>query len=469
MIFLKQFSFFIGSLFFALPIGFSQDSSFIFSHNEYLEIVKEHHPIAYQASLKDEQGEAYVKKGKGGFDPKLYGEMNQKYFDGKNYYSHFNSGLKIPTWFGISLDGGYENNSGERLNPELYTPANAGLFYAGISMSLGNGLFIDQRRAELQQARIMQQLTGVEQRLIMNQLVYDASLAYWDWFKAYHKVEIYKEATANAKIRLDGIRSSYLMGDLPAYDTLKALILVQDFQLKMEQAQLDLLNKKSQLEVFLWQDGFVPLELGETLIPTRFKTITPTAPQIGALGGKDTLVMNHPEMLEIQYGIQLSEIDYRMKKEALKPSLDLKYNALGTTAEGALIETYSINNYKWGATLSYPLFTRKERAEVQLTALKIKEQEAKMYDKAAQLGYKIEATHNTWASSAIQIAIYKETVENYKLLFEAELTLFNIGESSLFLVNARDQARIEAQLKLIDLIVQNYVTNASFNYQIIRF
>lgn len=469
MILFWRYTLLFGSLFWLSFITWGQDSTSTFTHLEFLKIVKEHHPISYQASLKEEQGEAYLQKGKGGFDPKLYGQANQKYFDGKNYYSHLNSGLKIPTWFGMTFDGGYENNSGERLNPELYTPANAGLFYAGVTMSLGKGLFIDQRRAELQQARVFQQLTEVQRRLIMNQLVFDASIAYWDWFKAYHKVAVYEEASENAIFRLDGIRASCAMGDLPAYDTLKALIQVQDRQLKLEQSRLDLLNKKSQLEIFLWQDGFVPLELSEILIPETCENIIPSLPEINAMGGIDTLVMNHPEMLQIQYGIQLSEIDYRMKKEALKPTLDLKYNALSTTAEGGLIETYTINNYKWGAELSYPIFTRKERADVQLTALKLQEQEAKMHDKAAQLGYKIEATHNSWTSSALQIEIYKESVLNYRLLFNAEYTLFNLGESSLFLVNARDQAMIEAQLKLIDLIVQNYANNASFNYQIIRF
>ncbi len=469
MILFCRYTLLIGSLFWLSFITWGQDSTSTFTHLEYLNIVKEHHPIAFQANLKDAQGEAYLQKGKGGFDPKLYGEANQKYFDGKNYYSHLNSGLKIPTWFGLSFDGGYENNSGERLNPELYTPLNAGLFYAGLSMSLGKGLLIDQRRAELQQARVFQQLTDVQRRLIMNQLVFDATIAYWDWFKAHHKLAVYEEATENAIFRLDGIRASYAMGDLPAYDTLKALIQVQDRQLKLEQSRLDLLNKKNQLEIFLWQDGFVPLELSESLIPQTYESIIPTLPAINALGGLDTLVINHPEMLEIQFGIQLSEIDYRLKKEALKPTLDLKYNALSTTAEGGLIETYTVNNYKWGAELSYPIFTRKERAEVQLTELKLQEQEAKMHDKAAQLGYKIEAIHNTWTSSALQIEIYKESVKNYRLLFIAEYTLFNLGESSLFLVNVRDQDMIEAQLKLIDLIAQNYSNNASFNYQIIRF
>lgn len=459
----------ISSIYLIASHALGQDTTSIFTHLDFIKIVKAHHPIAFQASLKDQQGDAYLQKGKGGFDPKVYGEVNQKYFDGKNYYSHLNSGLKIPTWFGVTLNGGYENNSGERLNPELFTPANTGLFYAGIALSLGNGLLFDQRRAELQQAEIMNQLSDVEQNLIMNQLIYDASMAYWDWFKAYNKTVIYKEAVKNAEFRLEGIKVKYSLGDLPAYDTLKALIFVQDYALKLEQSELELKNKKSQLEVFLWQDGFVPLEIGDSLVPVNFIKISPNTPNIDILGGLDTLVMKHPEMLEIQFGIQLSEIDYRLKKESLKPNLDIKYNALGTTAEGSLIETYSINNYKWGASLSYPIFTRKERAEVKLTELKLQEQQAKMYDKVAQLSYKIKATYNTWTSSAKQIEIYQETVENYFLLFNAELTLFNIGESSLFLVNAWDQAKIDAQLKLIDLIVQNHVTQASFNYQINQF
>lgn len=449
--------------------AFGQDTSAYFTYNAFIAIVKQHHPLAYQANLKTAQGEAYIQKSKGGFDPKLYGEANQKYFDGKNYYSHLNAGLKIPTWFGITLQGGYDNNSGELLNPELITPANAGLWHAGITMNIGKGLLIDQRRAELQQALIFQQVTEMEQNLMRNQLVYDASLAYWDWFKAYNKLQVYAEATENAQLRLDGIRASCAMGDLPAYDTLKALIQVQDRQLKLEQSRLDLLNKKNQLEIFLWQDGFAPLELDSTLSPQPFDVVSVSTPALGTLANVDALIANHPEIVEIQYGIQLSEIDYRMKKEALKPELQLKYNALGTTTEGGLIETYSTNNYKWGAQLSYPIFTRKERADVKLTELKLMEQEAKMYDKLAHIRYKIEATFNSWLSSARQVEIYSETVQNYELLFNAELTLFNIGESSLFLVNARDQAMIEAQLKLIDLIIQNFTANATFNYQIIRY
>ena len=64
--------------------------------------------------------------------------------------------------------------------------------------------------------------------------------------------------------------------------------------------------------------------------------------------------------------------------------------------------------------------------------------------------------------------ISTETVKNYMALYQAELTLFTIGERSLFLVNRRDQAMIDSQVKLIAIIYQNHISKAMFNYQTVN-
>ena len=58
-------------------------------------------------------------------------------------------------------------------------------------------------------------------------------------------------------------------------------------------------------------------------------------------------------------------------------------------------------------------------------------------------------------------------LDNYRRLYEAEFELFNNGESSLFLVNVRDQDWIEAGIKLIDLLYDTQVAKAAFYYQIV--
>jgi hypothetical protein len=63
--------------------------------------------------------------------------------------------------------------------PEYNT--NTGLASIGISVPLGQGLFINQRMADLRKAKI--QLGQAERKLLAIAVLYDASVAYFNWKK----------------------------------------------------------------------------------------------------------------------------------------------------------------------------------------------------------------------------------------------------------------------------------------------
>jgi hypothetical protein len=52
--------------------------------------------------------------------------LTKKQFKDTEYYSILNSSFKIPTWYGIEIKAGFEQNEGYYLNPENTVP-NAGL------------------------------------------------------------------------------------------------------------------------------------------------------------------------------------------------------------------------------------------------------------------------------------------------------------------------------------------------------
>lgn len=450
-------------------LSFSQDTaSSILTFEEYISIVKEHHPMAYTAELKGNEAQYLIMQGKGGFDPKLNGNLNQKYFDNKQYYSHLHAGLKVPTWFGITVQAGYDENSGVRLNPEDYT-SNTGLWSAGLAIELGNGLFIDQRRADLKQAKIYANSTEMEQRLMLNQLVFDASVAYYDWFKSFNAFQINQEAVETATARFENIRGLAKFGDKPSVDTLKALIFLQERQLNLEISRLELENKRALLEVFLWQDGFIPLEISEGLRPMSYEEFDVSMPPLLSAEIVDSLAVQHPDFIISQNKIEASKIDYRLKREQLKPSVQLKYNALSTNGNQTPFADYSVSNYNWGATFSYPIFTRKERAKVQLAKLKLEQQESQLELKSAELNYKIQTSFNVWSSTVTQYEIYRKSILNYTNLLQSEVTLFQIGEGSMFLVNQRDQELIDARLKLIKIAVENKLGEVWYNYARVNF
>src|SRR5690606_29006551 len=69
-----------------LPVVWAQEQApEVLDYASYIAHVKEHHPQVYRSELITEQGRATVLKAQGAFDPKLDGNMRQKYYDGKVY------------------------------------------------------------------------------------------------------------------------------------------------------------------------------------------------------------------------------------------------------------------------------------------------------------------------------------------------------------------------------------------------
>jgi hypothetical protein len=242
----------------------------ILSLEAFVQGVKTEHPLAKQARLQEQFGEAEVRSARGFFDPKTYADLSQKYFKEDQYYSLFEGGVKVPTWFGIEFMGGYEENEGVFLNPENNVPNN-GLYFAGVSVPIGQGLFIDQRRAALRTAQVFAQSTVASQQFLLNQLLMDAVEAYWAWFQAYHQRKVFEEALNVAQIRLEAVKQGARLGDRPNIDTLEAGIQVQDRMLSLQEANLIYQNARAQLNVFLWADGLIPLELDTNTIPRPFQ------------------------------------------------------------------------------------------------------------------------------------------------------------------------------------------------------
>ncbi len=439
------------------------DSSVILTFDDFMDVVRTHHPIAKQADLQVEKGQTYLLKSKGGFDPILQGDVNQKYYDGSKYYNVMDANLQIPTWFGIQIQSGYQYTDGDRLNPQNYTPDD-GLWYAGISVPLGKGLFIDQRRADLKQAKIYNQSSLVEQRRILNELIYEAGKAYYDWFKAYNKYQVYQEALILAQTRFEGVQQSVIFGDKPAFDTLEAGIQVQTREFQLQQSLMELQNSQELLSVYLWAENYIPLELNPNSIPSNRLNLAPMPFDIGYVEKMDSLKSQHPDILGYQYKIDFKQVEYRLNRENLKPKLDLKYNALSQPVAGNPFTEYSINNYNWGASLAFPLFVRKARGELRLNDVQLREMRNDLDFKTELVEYKANMAINSWKTTYAQINIFNRTVEDYEKLVLGEQTLFDNGESSLFLVNYREISYIDAQTKLIDALAENLKSKLNLEF-----
>ena len=445
-------------LFFIPFLGWSQSEQ-PFSFDDFIQVVKTGHPIARQAELQKELGELAILKSKGQVDPEAFTEFNQKQFDDSRYYNLFDAGLKIPTWFGASFQAGYEQNAGDFLNPENSTPTD-GLLYAGVSVPIGKGLLMDERRATLRQGRLYNETTKAEQVKMLNDLLLDAGKAYWNWFRAYNNVLVFEDAYTLAEQRYQAVKLGANIGERPAIDTLEAGIQRQTRQVQVRQASLEMKNARALLEIFLWQEGNIPLELEEGVIP-RFENPL-LLEEFGTIVEMDSLLANHPEFAQAEIKLQSLEVDRKYQSEMLKPELNLKYNFLSSNA-GAESQVL-LNNYTFGLQFSMSLFLRKERGDLKMTKVKIEQSERGLDQKRAQLNYKVDVALNEWQTISEQIVIQQRTVSDYNGLLNGERSLFENGESSLFMVNSREMSYIQSQLKLNELISKRFQAEIKVNH-----
>lgn len=442
---------------------FAQEKTTPLNFEDFMEIVKSNHPVSKQAELQLKRGDAEVRKSRGGFDPKISISASEKDFESKDYYELIDGGMKIPTWYGLEFKGGYEQNRGLFLNPENNTPG-AGLVYAGISVPIGQGLIIDQRRAQLRQAQIYQQSTEQKRRSIYNNILFDASKSYWDWYKAFRILRIFTDALAVAEQRLDAVKRSAELGDLPSIDTLEAGIQVQNRRLALRESELDYANASALLSVFLWNEDVIPLELTELTIPDTLQDILFAPARVYEISLRDSLVNNHPDLLQYSYKIESLDIEKRWQSEQLKPKLNLNYNFLNEATNQEAISGFTPNNYKWGLEFNMPVLLRKERGSLLKTKIDIMETDFEMDLKRAEINFKVNQTLNELNTTQSQIAIYTRTVRDYNGLLNGERRKFDAGESSLFLVNRRELGYINAQVKLVELIAKNQKARNSYEY-----
>jgi outer membrane protein TolC len=452
-------------LFLALSVGFELLSQATFSDKQFFEIILKNHPLAKQAQLQTQFGEKEILYAQGGFDPKIFTHTLQKNFNSTSYYNLIHSGLKIPTWYGLEFKGGFESNQGAFLNPEEKTPS-SGLVYAGASVNLGKGLFIDQRRAELFKAKVYYQSTFFEQKLQLNELIYESGYAYWNWFLSYHSMIILDEAFQLANIRYDAVKRTAELEDRPEIDVVEAGLQVQNRESMLRNYEAEYKGSGFKISTFLWNEQQVPLDLDSLTTPVKIEILEKDSVTLLSNQEIDTALANHPYIQVTNFKIKGLEIERKLKKEQLKPELAVNYNFLNQPIQNNPFANLSMNNYKWGLTFEMPILLRKERGDLAKTNLKLKEEQFNLENSKAYVEYKIRNAYVDYNNALIQVEIFQKTVVDTKRLLDAEKAMFESGESSLFLINARELAYIQAKLKWVESIAKSKQAYLSLKFNL---
>ncbi len=411
----------------------------------YLQIVQTYHPVARAAELDVVSARANLLRSRGVFDPKAALGYRSKTLDGKEYYTYFSPGVSIPTWYGLELKAGVDDARGYYLNPET-TPGPVS--YVGAKVVANNILF-DTRRASVEQARILVRQSEADRLLAVNDLYYQSLSAYWGWWLAWEQRRVWESAREVAAERLDFVRQEYLAGTRAAIDTTEALTQIQSIEAQQLAADLSLQNTGISLNTYLWYEASMPVAWQPEWTPARpeLKALPPITFFLESLA-------DHPKMRSARAKVEYLNIDLRLKNQYLFPKIGVSGSVLSKGWEVAPPEisgNHLGNNYKLEVDLSVPLFLREARGALQMA--RVKTQQATLAGDIAfvELEAKVRSYYNEATNLARQQTLWEESFAAYERLLQGELTRYQTGESTLFLINARQAKVLDARQKLLDI------------------
>lgn len=415
---------------------------------DFIQKVKQHHPVAKIASIQVDKANANLLSAKGAFDPSIQYVNDRKTFEAKNYYYYNETSLRLPLPIG-DIKTGLESNGGSFITDETTTGNSS---YAGVEIPLARGLLLDKRRATLQQARIGVKLGDAERMVIINDLLLDAIIAYYQWSAANAMFDIYDRYALISYQRLQAVKTQFANGDVAQMDTLEAFAQYQSFEQMKLDASVNRTSAVYEINNYLWDDAEQPQALFAAVKPQNdWDKMTMNWQTLPSL--LSSLMETNPLLQQYNFKLDGLNIERRLKFQDLLPVVNVRANLLnrGYNVLKGADAVFLQNNYKWGLEVKIPLRLREARGAYRLSRLKIDETELAFQQKTLVVQNKLSDYYNQAMLYQQQQNLLRANVDNYASLLSSEIIRFQNGESSIFLINSRENKLIDALQKSVEV------------------
>jgi outer membrane protein TolC len=414
--------------------------------------VRNAHPLKEVAQLNSDFGSAYLLAKRGAFDPYLVLNTREKNFNGKQYYQGTEGKLTLPTFSPISGEIGYDEWNGTFINPELNTGSN-GLQYIGLNISILKGLITDQRRTELRKAKLFNQQSQAEQRLMLSQTACEIWSDYLEWYIAYKEVQALEMGVSLTSQRQIALRELFYSGGCNGMDTLENSIQLNLFKARLQQESVNLFKAKLTVSKHLWSiknensiNTYSPLEIAESVNPSSVGLVFLDSAFNNSLKSAE-IIKNVPYLNVLENKVSQKDLEAVLKKQEILPKLDLK---LQTISGGLGSTDFNFNNQRFGVSFSSPLFLRKEIGNYKMAKYEFKQLELEFAFKQNETKLKIQALRFQVNNYKDLLNQYNSIAQGYRNLYEMEKEKFNNGDGTIFLLNTRELRFLDAQIKSIE-------------------
>jgi len=414
------------------------------TYKQFIDRVINFHPLSKIADMEIDQARALLLDARSGFEPEIRANGDSKTIDSKNYWDKRSAEVSVATPFAAKLKSGFETADGDFLNPENNT-AESGQWFTEVELPLLRGLLTDKRRIQLRKAENQLEASRAQRRNLQNRLLDNATSAYWNWQLAWNRVTLTEDLRSLALERHQGIVTGFRNGDFAAIDTLESYNQWLNRSQQLRDARISEINTRAEMAAYLWAEEMQPAELPDNYKPND-KAVNPDLLDdlIKSFDPWD-LANQLPQAEIARLKRDNKALENRLARENLKPELNLSWKQFAASDFGG--GAVDINDNQVALTFKVPLFLRSSRAQAQSSKIQLNNAELMLKQKLRELSLQVQAQFNEVRQLQKQSEISNRIAENFLQLARAEEREFGMGESSLFLINQRENKYQEARLK----------------------
>ena len=367
--------------------------------------------------------------------------------------------------YGAEVFGSYRVSDGDFPIYENYNFTNQlGELKVGALFSLLRNRDIDARRFAIEDTRLAASQARLDVMLVQLNVQHEALRAYWRWVAAGEEIRVFEELLEIAEARQVGLAREVKEGARPriALTENEQNLLIR--RSLLEDAKRNFLVAANSLGFYLRGND------GQMIVPTR--EMLPDLSRMEAVAPVEELVatpvseviQRRPELQTFKLALERANNRVALRRNDLLPSLDASvelsrdFGAIGVGGP-----SFDSTDTVVGLTFTVPLQRREARGRVQRAEAELRETELRQRRIADQITTEVSNIIDN-LSAALRIADLADAeVKQASAMVQAERTRFRLGAGEFFLVNAREEAAANAQVKAIRAKLAGRLAEASYN------
>lgn len=433
---------------------------------DVLRIVMQHHPKLRGAEAQRRIATEKRLEKQGAFDPvfttgsdwlRFNSEVDAKTLRGKPATSRINdASVEFLTRYGLKVAAGTRFHFGKIKSP-LAPTGSGGEYFVEFKLPFLRGARINEKVAAERQAILGEPLADAEYESTRLELILKAAESYWEWVAAKRKLDVARALLSLAEFRAQAVHERVKAGDLPAIDATEAELEVQRRQGGLTKSERDLQKSAFKLSLLLWApDGQQVLSPEPSQVPASPSNPLPFTDQ-QLREGQEFALQRRPELKALGINRQITQVDLALAKNQRLPMVDFSFSPGRDIGAGAIGSTL-----KAGVSFTLPLRQRTADGRIGQATYKLQKNDFDTLHEKQRIVTEVQDAISAINTTFERFRAAEREVALALQLEEGERTKFQLGDSTLFLVNQRERATAEARVKLIEIQAEYEQAVATF-------